>query len=102
MHAMWSKVLTLCLILGGAGLLLGQSAPPPAQSPGSGSTPEQGKEQGPDKRKAGEPDGSGAKGAKQTPPNTLEEMIRQALQNNADIRVAETKVAEAEAELGRT
>jgi hypothetical protein len=77
MRTSWINTLAVAAVLGCVGLLYGQG----------GKTGDQ----GPPK-----PD-------KEAPPKTkLEEMIQQALRNNADIRVAEAKVAEAEAELNRT
>jgi hypothetical protein len=96
MHAMWIRALTLSLVLGGPGLLLGQQAATPAQSPDTGKADDKIREQAP-----AQPANPAAKD-KEPQPTKLEDMIKQALQNNADIRVAETKVAEADAELNRT
>jgi hypothetical protein len=77
MRTSWINTLAVAAVLGGAGLLYGQGG--------------KAGDQGPPK-----PD-------KEAPPKTkLQEMIQQALRNNSDIRVAEAKVAEAEAELNRT
>jgi hypothetical protein len=53
----------------------------------------------------GEPPGAGKDGkkpAEEKKPSQLEELIAQALQGNPDVRVAEAKMREAEAELNRT
>src|SRR5437660_1001046 len=77
MRAMWIRTLAVAAILGGVGLLFGQGGKSADQNP--------------------------PKPDKEPPPKTkVDEMIQQALHNNADIRVAEAKVAEAEAELNRT
>ena len=76
MRSKVGKTLALALVLGGVGFALAQSPPPPAQ-PGQPQKPK------PKKSK-------------------LEEMLAEALRNNADIRVAAAKLAEAEAELTRT
>jgi hypothetical protein len=79
----------LAVILTGAGFLFGQAGPGDAKKD--------------DGTKAEQPKGPGDKAGKDaTPKKTqLEEMIQQGLRNNPDIRVAEAKVAEAEAELNR-
>jgi hypothetical protein len=93
MHVIWIKTFALAAVLTGAGLLFGQNPQQPGQNPqGTKTDPAK----GPDEKPAPKAD-------KEAPPKTkLEEMIQQALRNNADIRVAEAKVAEAEAELNRT
>src|SRR5260370_31787658 len=88
MHARWIKAFALAAVLAVGGLAFGQA------SPG-------------DNKKDADPKADqkqpGDKAGKDVPPKTkLEEMLQQALRNNPDIRVAEAKVAEAEAELNRT
>jgi hypothetical protein len=81
MQSATAKTLILCGVLFPAGLLLGQqpSAPPPAAD---GTKPESKKSDGPK-------------------PGSLEEALADALRGNPDIRVAEAKMREAEAELYR-
>src|SRR5713226_2347416 len=89
MHVRWIKTFALGVVLTVAGHAFGQAGPGDAK-----------KDEG---TKAEQPKVPGDKPAKDAPPKTkLEEMIQQALRNNPDIRVAEAKVAEAEAELNRT
>ena len=51
--------------------------------------------------KTARPASAGADKPKQEKPATLDEMLAKALKDNPDIRVAESKVREAEAELNR-
>jgi hypothetical protein len=91
MHAMWIKTFAIAVALIGTGLLFGQQpAADPTQKPADTSTGVTGQ---PVKPAADKP----------APPKTkLEEMLQQAMRNNPDIRVAEAKMAEAEAQLNRT
>jgi hypothetical protein len=78
----------LAAVLSVAGLAFGQGQPADAKKDGDPRA---------DQRQPAE------KAGKDAPPKTkLEEMLQQALRNNPDIRVAEAKMAEAEAELNRT
>jgi hypothetical protein len=77
-----------CLALGLLAALLLGAAPARAQQSQPASPPEKAKEKEKEAKPADKP--------------TLEEALSQALKGNADIRVAEAKVNEAEAELNRT
>jgi hypothetical protein len=85
MHAGWTKAFALAVLLAAAGLVFGQAGPGDAK-----------------KDDKADPNQPGDKAGKEAPKTKLEEMLQQALRNNPDIRVAEAKVAEAEAELNRT
>jgi hypothetical protein len=85
MHAGWIKTFALAALLAGAGFAFGQGGPGDAK-----------------KIDKPDPNQPGDKAGKEVPKTKLEEMLQQALRNNPDIRVAEAKVAEAEAELNRT
>src|ERR1700676_3908905 len=89
MHAIWIRTFTFVVVLAGAGLLFGQQ--PQADVTNQPVDP---------KTDQAKPPGDKPKEA--PPKSKLEEMLQQAMRNNPDIRVAEAKMAEAEAELNRT
>jgi hypothetical protein len=88
MYTGWIKPFALAALLAVASSAFGQGGP-------SGGKP------GGDKADQ-KPPGDKSGKDKEAPKTKLEEMIQQALRNNPDIRVAEAKVAEADAELNRT
>src|SRR5215469_3745646 len=99
MRSKVGRTLALTLLLGGVGLVLGQT---PQQPQGA----ESGPNQLPNRKKIRvEEEEETPKAAKQKAPqkkSALEEMLAEALKNNPDIRVAAAKLAEADAELNRT